>query len=135
MVVTPHPGELRRLLPEAESLSRADTARGFAARFPSTLLFKGARTIVTAPGHPLHYNSTGTPGMATGGQGDVLTGLVAALLAGGLDAIVAARAAAWLSGRAAELALGAGGESVQSLLAGDTARMLGAAFLELQGAR
>ncbi len=133
MVVTPHPGELRRLLPEAASLGRAETARRFVELFPCTLLSKGARTIVTAPEQDLHFNSTGTPGMATGGQGDVLTGLLAALLAGGLAPLDAARAGAWLAGRASELALATGSESEQSLLAGDTARHLGGAWRELLG--
>lgn len=133
MVLTPHPGELLRLFPEAESLDRAATARAFVERFPCTLLYKGARTIVTARGHPLHYNSTGTPGMASGGQGDVLTGLLAALLGGQLTPLDAARAAAWLAGRASELALAPGRESVQSLLAGDTVEQLGGAFRELRG--
>ncbi len=130
MLLTPHPGEMRRLLPEAEGLSRAETAQRFVQAYGCTLLYKGARTIVTAPGEDLHYNSTGNPGMATGGQGDVLSGLLGALVAGGLPLLDAARAGAWLAGRASELAL-AGGESVESLLAGDTARALGGAFRAL----
>ena len=133
MLITPHPGELVRLFPEAGELCRAEAARQFVARHPCTLLYKGARTIVTAPGEDLHYNSTGTPGMASGGQGDVLTGLLAALLGGGLAPLDAARAGAWLAGRASELALAGGWASEQSLLAGDTATHLGAATLDLQG--
>lgn len=133
MVITPHPGELLRLFPEASSLDRAETARQFVNRQPCTLLYKGARTIITAPGEALSYNCTGTPAMATGGQGDVLTGLLGALLAGGLPSLGAAQAAAWLAGRASELAQ-AGGESEQSLLASDTARELGRAFLSLREA-
>ena len=131
MVITPHPGELLRLFPEAHSLDRAETARQFVNRHPCTLLYKGARTIITAPGEALSYNCTGTPAMATGGQGDVLTGLLGALLAGGLPSLGAAQAAAWLAGRASELAQ-ASGESEQSLLASDTARELGRAFLALR---
>ena len=131
MVITPHPGELQRLFPEAGTLPRADAARQFVQRHPCTLLFKGARTIVTGPGQPLHFNSTGTPAMATGGQGDVLTGLVAALLAGGQAPLDAARTAAWLAGRASELAQIAG-QSEHSLLARDTAAWLGEAFCALR---
>jgi NAD(P)H-hydrate epimerase len=130
-VITPHPGELQRLFPEAGTLPRADAARQFVQRHPCTLLFKGARTIVTGPGQPLHFNSTGTPAMATGGQGDVLTGLVAALLAGGQAPLDAARTAAWLAGRASELAQIAG-QSEHSLLARDTATWLGEAFCALR---
>lgn len=130
MVLTPHPGEMQRLFPEGGELSRAERARQFVATCPCTLLYKGARTIVTSRGEELHYNSTGHPGMATGGQGDVLSGLLGALVAGGLRLTDAARAAAWLAGRAAELALEAG-QSERSLTAGDTARSLGEAFRAL----
>ena len=131
MVLTPHPGEMRRLFPGGEKLSRAERARQFVDSFPCTLVYKGARTIVTASGEDLHYNVTGNPGMATGGQGDVLSGLLGALLAGGLRPLDAARAAVCLAGRSAELAL-AGGQSSESLLAGDTARFLGRAFHALR---
>ena len=133
MVLTPHPGEMLRLFPEAATMSRAQVAREFVKRYSCALLYKGARTIVTASGEDLSYNGTGSPGMATGGQGDVLCGLLAALMAGGLRALEAAQAAAWLAGRASELAL-SGGESPESLLAGDTARHLGAAFSALRKA-
>lgn len=133
MVVTPHPGEMLRLFPQAATMSRAQVAREFVKRYPCTLLYKGARTIVTAPGEDLFYNSTGSPGMATGGQGDVLCGLLAALLGGGHGALEAARASAWLAGRASEFALN-GGESPESLLAGDTVKHLGAAFSALRKA-
>jgi NAD(P)H-hydrate epimerase len=132
MVITPHPGEMLRLFPEAADLSRAETARRFVDRHPCTLLYKGARTLVTAPGEALHYNSTGTPGMASGGQGDVLTGLLGALLGGGLAPLDAARAAAWLAGRASERALAEGAEAEESLLAHETARCLGKAFFALR---
>lgn len=132
MVLTPHPGEMGRLFPgAADGLSRAERARKFVAAYPCTLLYKGARTVVTATGEDLHYNSTGHPGMATGGQGDVLSGLLGALVAGGLRLMDAARAAAWLAGRAAELAIEEG-QSAESLLAGDTARALGRAFEALR---
>ena len=131
MVLTPHPGEMRRLFPEGADLSRAERARQFVSLFPGTLVYKGARTIVTAKGEDLHYNVTGNPGMATGGQGDVLSGLLGALLAGGLRPLDAARAAVWLAGRSAELAL-TGGEAPESLVAGDTAVFLGGAFSALR---
>lgn len=132
MVITPHPGEMLRLFPEGASHDRAETARQFVQRHSCTLLYKGARTIITAPGQPLSYNTTGTPAMATGGQGDVLTGLLGALLASGLSPLMASCAAAWLAGRASEIAR-AGGESEQSLLATDTANALGRAYSALRG--
>src|SRR5262249_32234831 len=75
-LLTPHPGEMKRLFPE-EQQSRAKTATKFCDRFPVTLLLKGSRTIVAERGRPLSYNTTGNPGMATGGMGDVLTGVCA----------------------------------------------------------
>lgn len=130
-VVTPHPGEMARLLPGLDSkFSRAEIAREFTRRSEAKLLFKGARTIVTDRNSPLSYNTTGTPGMATGGQGDILSGLLAALLARGLPPLESAKMGAWLSGRASELALTL--ESEESLSATSTAAYLGAAFKSLR---
>src|SRR5207249_6590962 len=103
-LLTPHPGEMRRLFPE-EQESRAKIARKFCDRFPVTLLLKGSRTIVAERGRPLSYNTTGNPGMATGGMGDVLTGVCAGLLGQGLSLYDAARVGAWVCGRAAEIAI------------------------------
>ncbi len=130
-LLTPHPGEMARLFPESLKLSRAETARNFSDRYPdTTLLLKGARTIVARRGLPLAYNVNGTPGMATGGMGDVLTGVCAALLAQGLTPYDAARVAAWLCAAAAEDGI-ADGESEQSLAASDIPRRLGRAFRRL----
>jgi NAD(P)H-hydrate epimerase len=129
-LLTPHPGEMKRLF-DSGKMSRAGTAKNFADLFPVTLLLKGARTIVAERGRPLSYNSTGNPGMATGGMGDVLTGLCAALIAQGVSLYDAARLAAWLCGRAAEMAIFEDRESEQSLLPRDVLRNLGAAFNEL----
>lgn len=130
-LVTPHPGEMARLLlHEEQAPTRAEIARQFTSRSSATLLFKGARTIVTAKDQPLAYNTTGGPGMASGGQGDVLSGLLAALLAQGFAPIEAAKSGAWIAGRAAELALES--ESIESLTASTTARSLGRAFNDLR---
>ena len=129
-LLTPHPGEMKRLFPE-ERLSRAKTATKFCDRFPVTLLLKGSRTIVAEHGRPLSYNTTGNPGMATGGMGDVLTGVCAGLLGQGLSLYDAARVGAWLCGRAAEIAIFNGNQSEQSLLPRDVLDNLGDAFREL----
>ena len=71
-LLTPHPGEMKRLSPD-EKETRAKTATKFCQRFPVTLLLKGSRTIVAERDRPLSYNTTGNPGMATGGMGDILT--------------------------------------------------------------
>ena len=101
-ILTPHPGEMRRLFPQAAELTRAETVRQFLKRTPCTLLYKGARTIIGAVTFPyLIYNSSGGPYMANGGQGDVLSGVIAALVAQSGDAVCAARCAAYVCGLAA----------------------------------
>jgi NAD(P)H-hydrate epimerase len=129
-LLTPHPGEMKRLF-DAGKMARAGTARNFSDAFPVTLLYKGARTIVAERGRPLSYNPTGNPGMATGGMGDVLTGVCAALVGQGLSLYDAARLGAWVCGRAAEIAIFEKGQSQQSLLPRDVLGNLGGAFNEL----
>lgn len=106
-VLTPHPGELARLLGCATGEVVADrlaAAREAAARSGATVLAKGSRTVVAEPDGRVLVNPTGSPGLASGGTGDVLTGAIGALLAQGLAGREAAAAGAWLHGRAAELA-------------------------------
>src|SRR5436189_673263 len=129
-LLTPHPGEMKRLWPD-EKESRAKMAAKFCQRFPVTLLLKGSRTIVAERDRPLSYNTTGNPGMATGGMGDILTGVCAGLVGQGLSLYDAARLGAWLCGRAAEIAIFAGGQSEQSLLTRHVLDHLGAAFNEV----
>lgn len=129
-LLTPHPGEMKRLFPDDQQ-SRGKTATKFCGRFPVTLLLKGSRTIVAERGRPLSYNTTGNPGMATGGMGDVLTGVCAGLLGQGLSPYDAARVGAWLCGRAAEIAMFNGNQSEQSLLPRNVLQHLGDAFKEL----
>ena len=134
-LLTPHPGEMARLAPEDGSLPRREQVERFTARWPVTLLLKGARTLVgSADGtHPrISYNTTGTPGMASGGMGDVLTGVCAALLARRLAPHTAGLLGAWLCGRSAEILLAGHTRSEESLLASDVADALGAAFQSLR---
>lgn len=135
-LLTPHPGEMVRLtqqMPEWSKLSRRELGVNFTAKYPNTvLLLKGARTIISDSEHPVSYNTTGHPGMATGGMGDVLTGVCAALAAQGIGLYHAACLGAWLSGRASELALSHGHHSQESLAAGDTLNYLGAAFEDMK---
>jgi NAD(P)H-hydrate epimerase len=131
-LLTPHPGEMARLDPHAAGRGRRETVEAFAARWSHVLLLKGARTIVGQQGRPLSYNSTGSPGMATGGMGDVLTGVCAALAGQGLPLYDAARIGAWLCGRAAESALGVAGESEESLTPTTLLKYLGRAFNDLR---
>ena len=102
-ILTPHPGEMRALFPQAVSLSRSDAAARFVQQYPCTLLLKGVRSITT-DGSSTLYNSTGGPHMANGGQGDVLAGAIAGLSAQGLTCFAAAALGAYLCGRAADIA-------------------------------
>jgi NAD(P)H-hydrate epimerase len=129
-LLTPHPGEMKRLF-DSREMSRAKTARNFCEQFPVTLLLKGSRTIVCEKGQPLSYNSTGNPGMASGGMGDVLTGVCAGLAGQGLSLYDAARVGAWVCGRAAEMSIFQSGQSEESLLSRDVLNHLGNAFNEL----
>ena len=131
-LLTPHPGEMKRLL-RGDNMSRAETAAAFCAQYPqATILLKGSRSMIAEHGRPSSYNTTGNAGMSTGGMGDALTGVCAALLAQKLSAYDAARLGAWLCGRAADIALFSGSVSEQSLLPRDVIEHLGAAFHDLQ---
>lgn len=118
-VLTPHPGEFARLtgldIPAVQA-NRQPTAVRFAAEHGVVLLLKGHGTIVT-DGRRVYVNATGNPGMATGGTGDVLTGLIAALLAQGLEAFEAAQLGAHRHGLAGDLARAERGET--GLIASD----------------
>lgn len=132
-LLTPHPGEMARLDPEGVSLERSIWVKRFTERWPVTLLLKGARTVVGTRGTRLSFNTTGNPGMASGGMGDVLTGVCCALLARGLPCHEAGILGAWLCGRAAEALVNTGRRSEESLLASDVAEALGDAFQALRG--
>jgi ADP-dependent NAD(P)H-hydrate dehydratase / NAD(P)H-hydrate epimerase len=106
-VLTPHEGELARLLGEESrwvAAHRLEALRRGVERFGCVVLLKGADTLVGAPGAGVLVRSTNAPGLATAGSGDVLTGIVAAFLAKGMDARLAAAAAASAQARAALLA-------------------------------
>lgn len=106
LVLTPHPGEMARLtgltVSEIEA-NRFEVAQQFAVKYGVVLLLKGARTLIAAPDGRVNINSSGNDGLASGGSGDVLTGLIGGLLAQGMDGFSAATLGAWLHGRAAEL--------------------------------
>lgn len=135
-VLTPHPGEMARLDPTGRKGDRVHQATGFTRGHPCTLLLKGSRTVISTPGYPLEFNTTGHPGMASGGMGDVLSGLCGALIAQGYSLHDAACLGSWLLGRAAELACreDAFGQKVapESISAPLVAETLGAALCSLQ---
>ncbi len=130
-LLTPHPGEMQRLVAPGK-MTRAGLARSFCDHFPVTLLLKGSRTIVAQRGQPLSFNSSGNPGMAKGGMGDVLTGVCAGLIGQGMSLYDAARVGAWLCGRAAEIAIFQGDSTEQTLLPSDVLDNLGRAFADLE---
>ena len=132
-ILTPHPGEMARIDPESANRSRVETVKAFTDRFPCTLLLKGARTIVGGAGMPASFNTTGTPGMAKGGNGDVLTGVIAALVGQRMKPYDAARLGAWLCGRASEIAISHGGETEETLSPSRSLEFLSSAFRDLRG--
>jgi NAD(P)H-hydrate epimerase len=131
-VATPHAGELERWTarPAGTALERLSAAARTAEGLEVVVLAKGAPTFVATPQGALFVNGSGHAGLATAGSGDVLTGVVAALLAQGLAPGDAASLGAFLHGRAAEIATRDG--SPRSLLAGDLLRNLGRAYRSLE---
>ena len=136
VIVTPHPGEMARLLNvsvEALQHDRLNYARDFAAAHRVHVVLKGHRTIIAGPENRAFVNLTGNAGMATGGTGDLLTGMIAAWFAQILDAEAACKLAVYLHGTAGDLAEADEGDV--ALIASDIANHLGDAILELTARR
>lgn len=133
IVLTPHPREMARLagLPTAADVqaNRVKTAMLFAERYEVQVVLKGHGTIVT-DGVYMFVNPTGNPGMATGGAGDVLTGIIAALIGQGLSAFDASVLGVYVHGLAGDLAAREKGQV--SMIASDLIDFLPKAFLELE---
>lgn len=125
VILTPHPGEMARLLgtsiPDVEAI-RISVAQEFARNFGIYLILKGARTIIASPAGTAAINGSGNPGMATGGMGDVLTGIITSLLGQGYAAWDACRLGVYLHGYAADMVADEKGEIGMS--AGDVQEML-----------
>ena len=130
-LLTPHPGEMERLFPR-NGRTRRDWAMDFVQQYPVSLLLKGARTIIVESHLPPVFNSTGNPGMGSGGMGDVLTGVCAALIGSAHSCHGAAILGAWLCGRAAEIAIFNGTDSQESLSATSVIDHLGEAYSSLR---
>jgi hydroxyethylthiazole kinase-like uncharacterized protein yjeF len=104
-ILTPHPAEAARLLATCTAevqANRLQAAQALALRFNSVVIMKGAGSLIVCPDGSYHLNTTGGPALAAAGQGDVLTGLCAALLAQGLEAFEAASLAVYVHGLAAD---------------------------------
>ncbi len=133
VILTPHPGEFGRLvgLPAAEVLAkRLALAPNFAREHNVILVLKGYRTIVATPQGRVYVNPTGNPGMATGGSGDVLSGMIGSLLVQSKDALGATLAAVYLHGLSGDLA--AARLSEKALIAGDLIRFIPPAIKSLE---
>ena len=132
-VLTPHDGEFARIGGEIGAVDRVDAARRFAAVYGCVLVLKGHRTLTASPAGNVLVNTTGNSGLAKGGSGDVLTGVIAALLAQGATAVQAAGLGVWLHGRAGDLAAQA--LTPYAMTPEDVTTALGGAFMELMEAR
>jgi hydroxyethylthiazole kinase-like uncharacterized protein yjeF len=111
VVLTPHAGELARMLGVERAEVEADQlgfARRAAEEYAATVLLKGRHTLVARPGGPVRVTTSGVPWLAVAGAGDVLAGLIGSLLAAGLDPFDAASVGSWLHGAAAAQASGGG---------------------------
>jgi NAD(P)H-hydrate epimerase len=136
VIITPHPGEMARLLgitTDEVQASRLEIARNFAVAHHVYVVLKGHRTLVATPDAKIFINLTGNPGMASGGTGDLLTGMIAAWLAQLLDAEAACRLAVYLHGMAGDLAEADKGEV--AMTSSDVASHLGDAVLDLTSRR
>jgi len=134
-VLTPHAGEAARLLGWGNDASRVNAARHSAVSQLCTItraaiVLKGADTLIAQRGAPTVTNATGNAGLAKAGSGDVLSGIIGALLARGMRTLDAAIAGAWIHGRAADALAAEVGE--ESYISSDLARALGRAFSEYQ---
>lgn len=129
-ILTPHPLEFVRLSDKAStSYELLKKALEFAKRYKIYLVLKGAYTAICCPDGNCWFNSTGNPGMATGGSGDVLTGILTGLLAQGYSPLEASLLGVYVHGLTADLLIPS--SSMESLLAGDIANNLGLAFVSL----
>ncbi|MCU0445165.1 MAG: NAD(P)H-hydrate dehydratase [Microscillaceae bacterium] len=127
-LLTPHPKEFARLTQEVveDNFERLEVLRNFAQVYQVYIILKGAHSALATPQGEVYFNSTGNPGMASGGSGDVLTGIITALLAQGYSVLHAGILGMYLHGLAGDLALAT--ESQQSLMASDIIENLGKAF-------
>lgn len=131
LVITPHPGEMSRLIKKNINdiqRDREGIAKDFSRKFNSVVVLKGFKTVV-ANKDEIYVNESGNPGMATGGVGDILTGMIASLIGQGLDPFGAAKLACYVHGLAGDLALKEEGEI--SLTAGSILKYLPKAFKSL----
>lgn len=130
-ILTPHPKEFERLVGKwSDDFDRLSRLKSFAQKLNSVVLLKGAYTSIASPDGKVYFNPTGNPGMATGGSGDVLTGILTGLLAQTYNSLDAAIIGVYLHGLAGDLAVRDLG--FESLIAGDIVRYLPTAFQQIR---
>ncbi|MDY0343909.1 MAG: NAD(P)H-hydrate dehydratase [Lentimicrobium sp.] len=129
-ILTPHPGEFDRLAGKtSDPFARLELLKAFAIRYKLHVVLKGAYTATATPSGNVYFNPTGNPGMATGGSGDVLTGIITGLLASGYTPGEACLLGTWLHGKAGDLAAKALGQ--EAMLPTDIVKNLGKAFSKI----
>lgn len=129
-VLTPHPGEFERLVGRAsDSFDKLQKQIEFSAKHRVHVILKGAHTTITTPDGQVYFNTTGNPGMATAGSGDVLTGLLTGLISSGYSSIEASILGVFIHGHAADIAIEEGSE--EALIASDIIEGLKKAFGEI----
>ena len=134
VVITPHPRELARLTGltvEEIQHNRIEVASRYAVNWGITIVLKGHQTVVACPHGDVHINSSGNPGMATAGSGDVLSGIITGLIAQGLKTQQAAVAGVYIHGRAGDQAAADVGQ--RGMIAGDIIDYLPYTLLEIAG--
>ncbi|MDI9493908.1 MAG: NAD(P)H-hydrate dehydratase [Bacillota bacterium] len=134
LIITPHPGEAARLLgcsSKEINADRVESACRLAEQIGAVTVLKGAGTLVATPNRETYINTTGNPGMATGGSGDVLSGVIGALAGQGLSCFEAAACGVYIHGAAGDIAAKALGE--YGVIASDIAAMIGLAIQKITG--
>ena len=130
-IITPHPKEFERLFGKSENdLDRLELCRQKAKGLNLVIVLKGHHTIIATPGGKVYFNSTGNAGMAKGGSGDVLTGILTALVGQYHDTVESAMLGVYLHGLAGDIT--AEKFSTEAMIAGDIVESLGEAFLAVQ---
>ncbi len=131
-IFTPHPKEFERLVGKSsDNFERNRMQREFSRKFRCIVVLKGANTAITTPDGRCFFNTTGNPGMATGGSGDVLTGIIAGLMAQGYTPLECCLLGVFIHGAAGDLAAETNG--FEALIAGDITEYLGKSFISLYG--
>ena len=131
-IITPHPKEFERLFGKTQNdMERFELQKSLSQKHQLYIVLKGANTCITSPEGNAYFNSTGNPGMATGGSGDVLTGIISSFLAQGYNSLQASTLGVYLHGLAGDIAV-KGSCSEESLVANDLVENLGKAFKEIK---